>query len=113
MSAELARVAESKRHFVSTAVEQAIKTASAHIDDPELVTLFANCLPNTLDTTVYPGRDAKGRPDTHVITGDIDAMWLRDSTAQVWPYLRLISKDAALSRTDRRRDSSAIGMREG
>src|SRR5665213_1839329 len=37
-----------------------------------------------------------GRPDTYVITGDIDAMWLRDSSAQVWPYLSLIKNDQPL-----------------
>lgn len=70
----------------------------ARIRDPELAWLFANCLPNTLDTTVTPGSDARGRPDTFVITGDIDAMWLRDSTNQVWPYLRFLRADDALRR---------------
>jgi len=29
---------------------------------------------------------------SYVITGDIDAMWTRDSTAQVWPYLMMLEK---------------------
>jgi meiotically up-regulated gene 157 (Mug157) protein len=57
--------------------------------------MFENCFPNTLDTTVtYSTKN--GRPDTFVITGDIDAMWLRDSSAQVWPYIKLAKKDAKL-----------------
>ena len=57
--------------------------------------MFENCFPNTLDTTVRY-RVKNGRPDTFVITGDIDAMWLRDSSAQVWPYLPLMKKDKDL-----------------
>jgi len=57
--------------------------------------MFENCFPNTLDTTV-DFEVVNGRPDTYVITGDIDAMWLRDSTAQVWPYLPLMKNDSDL-----------------
>lgn len=85
----------SKRCFRSEAVESTIDKVSAGISDPKLAWMFANCFPNTLDTTVdYELLD--GKPDTYVITGDIDAMWLRDSSAQVWPYLSLANKDEAL-----------------
>ena len=80
------------RTFSSPAVEETIKFIKSEIKDPQLSWIFENCYPNTLDTTVdYEIID--GKPDTFIITGDIDAMWLRDSTAQVWPYLPLIKKD--------------------
>jgi uncharacterized protein len=83
------------RRFVSNAVENLITEVKKAIADEEVAWLFENCYPNTLDTTVTVGQ-LNGKPDTFVITGDIKAMWLRDSTAQVWPYLPLVSKDKEL-----------------
>ena len=83
------------RHFRSGAVDSYILSVSQKIQDPLLSCIFVNCFPNTLDTTVEPGR-FEGKPDTAVLTGDIAAMWLRDSSAQVWPYLPLASKDRRL-----------------
>ena len=84
-----------KRNFNSTAVENAIAEFGKNVKDQELTWLFNNCFPNTLDTTVtFTEKD--GRPDTYVITGDIDAMWLRDSSAQVYPYLHFIKEDKKL-----------------
>jgi meiotically up-regulated gene 157 (Mug157) protein len=84
------------RRFRSKVVDAEIESVAATIRDPEIAWLFSNCLPNTLDTTVTSGTYA-GHPDTIVITGDIDAMWLRDSSAQVWPYLPFISADPSLA----------------
>ncbi len=86
-----------KRHFTSEAVEKAIASTKAKIKDPKLAWMFENCYPNTLDTTVE-FEIKNGKPDTFVITGDIHAMWLRDSTAQVWPYLPLTSEDEQLKK---------------
>jgi meiotically up-regulated gene 157 (Mug157) protein len=86
------RTPEAKRRFKSLAVERTIETIKARIGNKELAWMFENCFPNTLDTTV-DFRVVDDRPDTYVITGDIDAMWLRDSTAQVWPYLPLMKSD--------------------
>ncbi len=84
-----------ERAFTSPAVEDEIKRVKAKIADPQLAWLFENCYPNTLDTTVQPGT-VDGKPDTFVITGDIDAMWLRDSSAQLQTYVHLTPRDPAL-----------------
>ncbi len=84
-----------ERNFNSKAVEETIQATKAKLKDPKLAWMFENCFPNTLDTTVEFG-SKNGKPDTFVITGDIHAMWLRDSTAQVWPYLPLTTGDDEL-----------------
>jgi uncharacterized protein len=89
------RTAIAQRKFSSKVVEQAITEFKSKVKDPELGWLMENCFPNTLDTTVT-FKTKNNKPDTYVITGDIDAMWLRDSSAQVWPYIGFIKQDKAL-----------------
>ncbi|WP_078378758.1 glycoside hydrolase family 125 protein [Sutcliffiella halmapala] len=64
------------------------KVKEAYSDDIETQKLFENCFLNTYQTTLK--QDAEG---TFVITGDIPAMWLRDSSAQVRPYLMVAAED--------------------
>ena len=90
-----ARPPAADRRFTSQAIESAITSIQKQIADKDLAILFSNCFPNTLDTTVHPGK-FEGHPDTFVVTGDIDAMWLRDSSAQVWPYLPFCKQDPSL-----------------
>ncbi|WP_242096300.1 glycoside hydrolase family 125 protein [Sphingomonas sp. CROZ-RG-20F-R02-07] len=87
------RPAVGDRRFVSPAVERAIGHVSQRIGDAKLAWMFANAWPNTLDTTVL----AAGETDSFVITGDIPCLWLRDSAAQMAPYLPLLRKDPRLA----------------
>ena len=85
---ESQRPAQEERLFTSQVVEQKLNEVASQLTNPKLAWMFANCFPNTLDTTVHFDKDGNdGRGDTFVYTGDIAAMWLRDSGAQVWPYL--------------------------
>ncbi len=65
-------------------VEEALRRAG---EDPAM---FRQCFMNTLDTTLTQQQDGT----SFVITGDIPAMWLRDSTAQVMHYVRFADKPA-------------------
>ena len=89
------RTTPGMRKFNSKSVEKIIADIKKNIGNKEIAWMFENCFPNTLDTTV-DFEMINGRPDTYVITGDIDAMWLRDSSAQVWPYLPLCKEDGDL-----------------
>ncbi|KAK3695041.1 hypothetical protein B0T22DRAFT_477743 [Podospora appendiculata] len=90
------------RTFALPAMEDLIAHMKTVITDPDLFRLFENSYPNTLDTMVkWRGFANKTDPLTeeqvvtdeeltYVITGDIDAMWLRDSASQIYSYLPLL-----------------------
>ncbi|WP_455387270.1 glycoside hydrolase family 125 protein [Lactiplantibacillus pentosus] len=61
--------------------------------DPKLGTVFQKTFLNTLETTISD--DEQGY--AFILTGDIPAMWQRDSTAQVRPYLALAHEQPAIA----------------
>ena len=67
-----------------------LENVCARIRNQELGKLFRSCFLSTLTTTVREKEDGT----TYVLTGDIPAMWLRDSSSQVNPYVRLCAVDA-------------------
>ncbi|KAL2022713.1 hypothetical protein VTK56DRAFT_4794 [Thermocarpiscus australiensis] len=90
------------RTFRLPALEELIERMRKVIRDPDLFRLFENSYPNTLDTMIkwrgYANKTDEATGEqvvtdeelTYVITGDIDAMWLRDSASQVYSYLPLL-----------------------
>lgn len=94
------------RKFKLPAMEALIEKMRGVIADPDLFRLFENSFPNTLDTMVkWRGfanatDEATGETTTtdeeltYVITGDIDAMWLRDSASQIYSYVSLLEPSA-------------------
>lgn len=71
-------------------IEHIKKEAS---NDEKLQTMFEHAFSNTYETTLRKKEDGT----TFVITGDIPAMWLRDSAAQVRPYLILAETDSDMA----------------
>ncbi|WP_132746730.1 glycoside hydrolase family 125 protein [Scopulibacillus darangshiensis] len=61
--------------------------------DEKLADMFGQCFVNTYETTMKPMDDGT----TFVITGDIPAMWLRDSALQVRPYLIIAENDSDMA----------------
>lgn len=93
------RPSERNRRFTSEVIELKIQSVKSMLTNPKIAWMFENCYPNTLDTTVHFDEDGNnGRGDTFIYTGDIPAMWLRDSGAQVWPYVRYAPIDPDLGK---------------
>lgn len=102
------------RKFSSPAVEQVIEDLYAQFKDPDLAHIFRNAFPNTLDTTVLWHVDGvttfaeksrlirdKGKwegAQSFIVTGDINAEWLRDSTNQLAQYQPLAKSAPDISR---------------
>ena len=59
---------------------------------PKLAPFFKGCFLNTIETTVSKLDDG----GYFVITGDIPAMWLRDSASQLSHYIRYATEDEDL-----------------
>lgn len=100
-----ARPPSSERTFQSSVIDSIIDTLTPLLKDKNLAKIFTNCFPNTLDTTVYyhtpsssfnEGNVNSLTLDTFIITGDIPALWLRDSANQIVPYLPYGPKDGKL-----------------
>ena len=82
------------RKYQYDSMEKIAQTVKEKLkDEPKLFEMFEKCYGNTLDTTVKRMEDGT----TYVITGDIPAMWLRDSVAQLRPYLVAAKEEAELS----------------
>ncbi|MBQ5396771.1 MAG: glycoside hydrolase family 125 protein [Alistipes sp.] len=82
------RPAEAERLFTSQAIEAEIERICSMLTNKRLAWMFSNCFPNTLDTTVHY-RQKDGKEDTFVYTGDVHAMWLRDSGAPLTESLQM------------------------
>ncbi|KAL5601362.1 hypothetical protein BROUX41_002651 [Berkeleyomyces rouxiae] len=115
MALPFQRPDERCRTFTSDSIEQVIQDVVSRMKDPDMARLFENAFPSTTDTTIKfhtNGEDASfmlmnqdpsqltqeddGKwegPQSFVITGDIIAEWLRDSTNQLRPYQPLAKKD--------------------
>ena len=95
------------RTFSSPLVEEVIEEMSARMEDKDLARIFENAFPNTLDTTVRWHVDSAEKHKNYhdgswegaqsfIVTGDINAEWLRDSTNQLAQYQALAKKDKKL-----------------
>lgn len=83
---------------MTTVIPQSMQKLIQHVkeffpEDEKLQHMFEQCFVNTYTTTLKQQEDGK----TFVITGDIPAMWLRDSAAQVRPYLLAAEEDEEMA----------------
>lgn len=84
-------VVENELEVLKQYIRDIAKDLSGEIENEKLRETFYNCFINTIETTVEYDKG-----ESFVITGDIPAMWLRDSTSQVEHYLPFIKNSEIL-----------------
>lgn len=88
-------ISKEKEQELTAVLEQFYKEVEIKAKEtghPEFAEQFKRSYGDTLKRTMAENLDGT----VHVITGDIPAMWLRDSTAQVRPYLYLAARSTKL-----------------
>ena len=70
-------------------MKEKIEIFEKQITNEKLRKMFHNCFYNTLDTTI----EFLDNDEVYLVTGDIPAMWLRDSSASVIQYLDFVNID--------------------
>lgn len=81
-------MAQTHSAFIRSVVERVRERT-----DEATTAMFERCFENTLGTTLREMPDGT----LFMLTGDIPAMWLRDSTAQLGPYLHFAAEDQTIS----------------
>jgi meiotically up-regulated gene 157 (Mug157) protein len=86
------RTKPENRNYISQSLERELSIIRNSIVDEKIACIFTNAYPNTIDNAVdfYYKND---KPFTYIITGDIDAMWLRDAVTSIWPYIKFARED--------------------
>ena len=92
-----ARPDKKDRKFSSEVIDDYIQNMKNNFTNLILANTYESCYPNTLDTTVFFSYENNSF-DTFVITGDIEAMWQRDSSFQTIPYLQFANKDPKIKK---------------
>ena len=81
-----------KKYEMPRDAREYMEKLAARIRDEKVRKLFCNCYASPLETTI----DRRADGSVFLYTGDIPAMWNRDSTQQLTPYLRLTAESAEM-----------------
>ena len=77
---------------MSSGVEDMIRNITSRMGDADLARMFENTFASCVDTVIrWKGKADTGEELAFIITGDIDAMWLRDAAQSLHPYQSLIA----------------------
>ena len=95
-----------KKYEMPRDAREYMEKIAARIHDEKIKALFRNCYASPLETTI----DRRADGSVFLYTGDIPAMWNRDSTQQLTPYLRLTAESEEMRKLVRGALTSQLEM---